>query len=146
MIRPYKSSDKERLVELLRLNTPAYFAPEEESDYLQYLDHLIESYYVVEEDGVVLGCGGINYVEEGRVARISWDIIHPDSQGKGLGSKLTEFRISKIRENPEVERISVRTTQLVSAFYERLGFKLVEIKPDFWAKGFDLYRMEMQLK
>ena len=38
-IREYSSSDKKMVIELLRLNTPKYFAPEEENDFIQYLDN-----------------------------------------------------------------------------------------------------------
>ncbi len=128
---------------MLRLNTPAYFAPSEESDFIHYLEKEVEDYYVAEENGTIIGCGGINYLENGTVARISWDIIHPDYQGKGIGKKLTAFRIAEIKKNPTVRSIVVRTSQLAYQFYEKMGFKLERIEKDFWAAGFDLYQMEM---
>lgn len=146
MIRPYIPTDREKLIELLRLNTPAYFAPEEEEDFREYLDHHLDQYFVVEDMNRIVGCGGINFAEDRKSVRISWDIIHPAAQGKGWGSKLTKYRIDKIREYPEVEVIIVRTTQLVYPFYERSGFELKEVVKDYWAEGFDLYRMEIQLK
>lgn len=146
MIRPYTPADKERLMELLRLNIPAYFAPSEEKDFLDYLDHHLDSYYVVEDGNTIVGCGGINFAEDRKSVCISWDVIHPAAQGKGWGSKLIKYRIDKIREHPEVKTIIVRTTQLVSRFYEKAGFELKEVVKDYWARGFDLYRMEIQLK
>lgn len=143
MIRPFQPSDKVKLLKLLRLNTPAYFAPSEESDFIHYLEKEVEDYYVAEENGTIIGCGGINYLENGTVARISWDIIHPDYQGKGIGKKLTAFRIAEIKKNPTVRSIVVRTSQLAYQFYEKMGFKLERIEKDFWAAGFDLYQMEM---
>lgn len=145
MIRPYTPTDKEKLMELLRLNTPAYFAPQEEDDFREYLDHELDQYFVVEDDNEIVGCGGINFAEDRKSVRISWDIIHPAAQGKGWGRKLTQYRIDKIREVPEVETIIVRTTQLVYPFYERAGFELKQVVPDYWAKGFDLYYMEIRL-
>ena len=98
--RPYTPADKEQLMALLRLNTPAYFHPSEESDLVEYLENHVEHYFVVEADGKILGSGGINYFAEKGEARISWDIIHPDHQGHGLGRELTQFRIDKIKEQP----------------------------------------------
>jgi N-acetylglutamate synthase-like GNAT family acetyltransferase len=83
----------------LRLNTPAYFAPSEENDFIDYLENEVEDYFVLEENGKIVGCGGINYWEHGTVARISWDIVHPDQQGKGIGKKLTLFRIEEIKKS-----------------------------------------------
>jgi N-acetylglutamate synthase-like GNAT family acetyltransferase len=145
MIRHFHITDTEQVLLLLRLNTPQYFDPSEESDLLDYLRHSIEDYFVVEENGRIVGCGGINYFEEKTVARISWDIIHPDFQGKGIGRKLTQHRISKIKHTTTVKQIVVRTTQLTHRFYEKLGFKLEKTERDFWAKGFDLYQMNLTL-
>lgn len=142
IIRAYTNSDRDSVMELLRLNTPEYFAPEEKQDLIYYLDNHIESYYVAEEDGKILGCGGFNLSDDAQYMRISWDIVHPESQGKGVGSKLTQYRIDRIKEHDGIQMISVRTTQLVYKFYEKFGFQVKETAKDFWAKGFDLYRME----
>ncbi len=112
-IRKYNPSDKPQLIELLRLNTPEYFSPNEEDDLIEYLDKDSENYYVLEIDSKILGCGGFNLWDDGKVARISWDILHPQSQGKGLGTELTKFRIQKIKEIESVKTIVVRTSQLV---------------------------------
>jgi ribosomal protein S18 acetylase RimI-like enzyme len=141
MIRPYHPSDKNELLVLLRLNTPAYFAPSEENDFIDYLEKEMEDYFVLEENGKIVGCGGINYWENGTVARISWDIVHPDQQGKGIGKKLTLFRIEEIKKKPTVQSIIVRTSQLAFRFYEKVGFELEKIEKDYWAEGFDLYEM-----
>lgn len=105
----------------------------------------VEDYFVVEDNGRIVGAGGINYFADS-IARISWDIVHPDFQGKGIGSKLTRYRVDRIKANTDTEVIVVRTTQLVYKFYQKLGFELVKVERDFWAKGFDLYQMELKLK
>lgn len=140
-IREYNKADKAILLDLLRLNTPQYFSPEEEADLVHYLDHEIDHYYVLEYDGKLVGCGGINRVDEGATGRISWDILHPDYQGKGLGSVLLNHRVQRLKEMPGVKTITVRTSQLVYKFYEKNGFALEEVVKDYWAPGYDLYRM-----
>jgi [ribosomal protein S18]-alanine N-acetyltransferase len=145
LIRPYVSEDKGELVALLRLNTPQYFDESEESDFIAYLDNEIEYYFVVEEDKKIVGSGGINYFTDSRLARISWDIVHPHFQGKGIGKKLTRYRIDQIKNNPVISTIEVRTTQLVHIFYQKMGFELFRVEKDFWANGFDLYQMTIEL-
>lgn len=142
-IRPFLPSDREAVLTLLRLNTPAFFAPGEEADFIRYLDEDAGLYHVVEENDRIVACGGMNLFTDG-TARISWDIVHPDVQGKGVGSRLTEFRIARLRETEHVERIVVRTSQLAYRFYARFGFEVKEIVKDYWAEGFDLYSMEMR--
>ncbi|SIR49242.1 GNAT family N-acetyltransferase [Pontibacter lucknowensis] len=145
MIRPYTSADQEALLQILRLNTPTYFAPEEEDDFVLYLHERLEDYYVIEQDGQVVGAGGINYFDGHTWARLSWDLIHPAFQGKGIGRELTLFRINKLKEMPGMQWLQVRTSQLVYPFYQKLGFELEKVEQDFWAKGIDLYQMKMNL-
>ena len=122
VIREYEPADKEAVMELLRLNTPRYFAPEEAADLDAYLERERELYYVLLHEERIVGCGGINFADGGTVGKISWDMVHP------------QYR--------SVRRITVRTSQLAFGFYEKRGFELKGIEKDYWAEGFDLYRME----
>jgi N-acetylglutamate synthase-like GNAT family acetyltransferase len=144
MIRKYTTKDKSRVLELFRLNTPNYFDASEESDFIKYLDHEREDYFVYEEHSKIIGVGGINYSFEEKVACISWDIIDPKWQGRGIGKKLIQFRINHINENPKIEIIRVRTSQYAFQFYGKMGFELDKIEKNYWAKNFDLYLMQMK--
>ena len=142
-IREYDTKDKNEVINLIRLNTPEYFGVEEESDLNKYLETERELYYVLLNDQKIVGCGGINFFENNTIGRISWDIFHPDYQGKSLGTKLLKHRIDKINSIESIQKITVRTSQVVYKFYEKQGFELFEIKKDYWAEGFDLYNMEL---
>lgn len=147
-IRAYKSSDKEHLIKLIRLNIPAYFEVSEEEDFINYLERELEDYFVVEDENTnqIIGCGGINYIstKTSVSARISWDMIHPNFQGKGIGNQLLCHRIEHIR-NKNIVSVSVRTSQLAYKFYQKIGFTLEKVEKDFWAEGFDLYFMKLEL-
>lgn len=147
MIRKYKKEDQEEVLNLLRLNTPKYFAASEEDDFVKYLNEEADHYFVVEKENVILGSGGFNLgFDEGKTARIAWDIIHPDFQGQGIGKELTLYRISQIRNHTKVNKIVVRTSQIVFKFYEKIGFKTEKIEKNYWADGFDLYLMTLENK
>ena len=146
MIRQYTSTDKDELLHLLKLNTPRYFAASEEIDFITYLDNYLEDYFVVEDNGKIIGAGGINYFFDNTEARLSWDLIHPDCQGQGLGKQLTLHRINYLKNNTPVNLLYVRTTQLAYLFYQKMGFVLEKIEKDLWAPGFDLYQMRMPLR
>ena len=141
-IRAYKDSDKLIVLNLLRLNTPTYFSPEEENDLIYYLENEIEYYFVLEINNQIVGAGGINFSDDKTIGKISWDIFHPNFQRKSFGSKLLTYRIKKIEQIKEVQEISVRTSQLVYKFYEKHGFELIEIVENYWAEGFHLYKMK----
>lgn len=142
-IRPYTENDKDSVIDLFRANTPDFFDLSEEKDLRDYLETEVADYFVVEENDELIGAGGINYFLQERTARISWDIVKPNSQGKGIGKKLTEHRINYLKNNNKVDLIVVRTSQHVFKFYEKMGFRLIKVEKDFWAKGFDLYLMEL---
>lgn len=141
-IREYEPADKEALMRLIRLNTPACFAPEEEADFDRYLENERELYYVLLVDGEIVGCGGINLAAGGTQARISWDILHPAWQGRSLGKRLLAYRMERLKAIGGIRKLTVRTSQVAYRFYEKQGFKLNEIRRDYWAEGFDMYRME----
>ena len=64
VVREYLTTDKEAVMNLIKLNTPDFFAEEETNDLSNYLDKGIELYYVLLVDGKVVGCGGINFAEK----------------------------------------------------------------------------------
>lgn len=146
VIRPYTPADKNCLLELIRLNTPGYFALPEEAEYKTYLEKELEDYFVAESNGMIIGGGGINYFPTSHEARISWDMVHPSFHGKGIGKQLTLHRIDIIKTDPSIRTIVVRTSQLAYQFYEKIGFVLDKIEKDFWAKGFDLCLMRMVVR
>lgn len=142
VIRNYTPQDKAAVIRLLRLNSPTYFAPSEEADLASYLASEVEDYFVAELDSEIVGAGGINYFPSEQTARLSWDIVAPSMQGKGIGQMLVTHRLKLLLSNPDVALVVVRTTQLVYAFYQKLGFELLKIERDYWAAGFDLYYMQ----
>jgi len=144
-IEDYHPSHLNQLIQLLSLNTPQYFALTEEADFIHYLKAEIEDYFSVKIHDEIVGCGGINYDLAHNLAIISWDIVHPEYQGKSLGKRLLEFRIDRIKLNYLIQKVVVRTSQHAYGFYEKAGFKLIHTKNDFWAKGFDLYHMELEI-
>ena len=142
IIREYCPTDRNDVMNLIRLNIPKYFAVKEEADLGRYLDEEVELYYVLLFAGMIVGCGGINFADNMTTGKISWDIMHPDYQGKSLGKKLLRYRIEVLKAIPSIKKITVRTSQLAYKFYEKQGFTLNEIKRNYWADGFDMYSMQ----
>ena len=143
-IREYKPADKPILIEILKLNTPKYFAESEADDLELYLENEIEKYFIIEIQGKIIGAGGINFNYYNKEGRISWDFIHPEYQGKGIGQKLLNHRIELLKSMENIQKITVRTSQAAYKFYEKNGFQLQNIIKDFWSEGFDLYRLKYE--
>lgn len=146
-IRKYRIEDQQQVLKLLRLNSPDNFHPSEEVDLQEYLKKEAEHYFVTEALGAILAAGGYNTgFDSGKTARISWDMVHPEFQGLGIGKELTTFRITEIKKSPEVQKIVVRTTPQAEKFYEKLGFQKSHFEKDFWAPGFDLVVMQISIR
>lgn len=144
-IRRYVAHDKLQLIMTLELLVPAFFAPEEVDDFAAYLDQETEDYFVAELKGKVIGAGGINYGLDGETGIISWDFVHPDYRGHGVGSALLSHRLHILQATKGIRTVTVRTSQMAYQFYERHGFCLREIQKDFWSEGYDMYFMTLDL-
>jgi ribosomal protein S18 acetylase RimI-like enzyme len=141
-IREYETNDKDDVIKLVRLNTPEFFATDEEEDLNKYLETERELYFVLLYDGKIVGSGGINFADGKTIGKISWDIFHPDFHGKYLGTNLLKHRIDILNSIDSIQKITVRTSQATYKFYEKQGFELFETIKDYWADGFDMYNME----
>ncbi|MCB0687059.1 MAG: GNAT family N-acetyltransferase, partial [Saprospiraceae bacterium] len=109
-LRPYRQDDFDKVIRVFQTNVPQFFAPQEEQEFAIYLQEKREDYYIVEISEQVVGGGGINYFPQQHLARISWDFLHPDFQGKGYGKALTLYRIQKIQSDPQYDTVMVRTS------------------------------------
>lgn len=144
IIRPYSSNDKASLTKIMQALIPQYFNYNELADFILYLNNEIDEYFVIECNNKIVGSGGINLFPNKKLGKISWDMIHPDAQGKNYGSKLLNYRIDKLITQPAIENIQVRTTQLAYKFYNKHGFEIQQIIPNYWAAGYDLYDMMLK--
>lgn len=145
MFRTYNQQDKPQLLQLIRLNTPHYFDSSEEALFAAYLNEKVEDYFVLEDGEQVLGCGGLNYEENGTAAIMAWGMIHPDHHGKGLGTTLVKHRLGVLKQKPLVNKCVVRTSQHTYRFYEKMGFVVKHTQKAFWGPALDLYHMEMEI-
>lgn len=146
MIRDYNESDFDKVVQLLELNTPQFFDPSEEQDFINYLLNEREDYFVVEKENEIVGVGGVNYnVGKQKETRFSWDMVHPKKKGLGIGQSLVEYRVALVKRIGKGKIITIRTSQLAFLFYEKFKFELKSVEKDYWAKGLDLYLMELKI-
>lgn len=144
IILPYSTGHEADVLALLRLNTPAAFAPSEEADFIDYLHEKREQYFVMASGEQIVGCGGINTADEGATGVISWDMIHPDYHRIGIGSRLLQHRLQILHQMPGIQKIIVRTSQFAHHFYGKHGFELIRQHRDYWAPGYDMYLMEFR--
>ncbi|MDX1627065.1 MAG: GNAT family N-acetyltransferase [Fulvivirga sp.] len=142
VIIPYQKEHKPRLIEIFNLNTPKYFAPEEQADFETYLHENGRNYYVLKSFNEIAGSGGFQF--NGHVASISWLMIDPDFKGEGFGMALFNHCLDKLRKK-NVSAIEVMASEYAHKFFKKLGFDITEFHENFWNTGVDFFRMKKQL-
>ena len=145
VIRTAQKQDFKFLSKIFSLNVPKYFDKKELNDFKKYFNSKnLESYFIIESQGKVVGGGGYAY-ENMKTARICWLFIDPNYHGFGFGKKLVNYCIKILKNNRRLNVIEVETTNLTYKFYEKLNFKIVYIKKDYWPNNDDLYFMKIDL-
>ena len=144
--RPYTPADAPACLELFDSNCPLYFHSSERADYQQFLQDPADrgDYWVMDLEGEVVGCGGV-WVSPENQGGLSWGMVRRGLHGQGLGTRLTVFRLERLRARPEVRQIRVDTSQHTEAFYARQGFVVVGRTENGFAPGLDEVKMVLEL-
>jgi len=90
----------------------------------ELLEREVEKFFVIEHDGVILGCAAL-YPLAGRAVELAAVAVRPEYQGKGYGEKLLEHGCSEARRLG-CKKLFVLTTRTTHWFIER-GFAEVDV-------------------
>lgn len=142
--RSFEGSDTDACLAVFDSNVPDYFTREERELFTAFLLDLPGPYLVLEMDhGTIGACGGYAFRDDGRVADMCWGMVRRDLHGRQLGRALTESRIEAAEREATVREIALNTSQHTRGFYERLGFRVIEVIGDGYAPGLDRCEMRM---
>src|SRR6185503_4670446 len=108
------------------------------------LDSLPGPYFIIEDKGTVIGCGGWALDSED-VAALTWGMVRRDYHQRGIGRELLRYRIQAIRDDGRAKVLRLRTIPRVQGFFAREGFNVVDIVPDGYGPGMDRVTMELLL-
>lgn len=144
-IRTFDQDDAAGCLAVFDSNVPSDFRVQERADFEAFIDALPGPYWVVEEEGRVIACGGAALEAEGATAALCWGMVRRDRQGEGWGRLLTKRRLEWARTQPGVRRVALRTSQRTRGFYERMGFRAVLVISDGIAPGLDAVDMILTL-
>ncbi len=127
---------------VFQANVPGFFDPKEAQLFSQYLDRHPDTYWTMKLEDRIVGGVGHYFDEKDKTGQITWIFFHPEYSGRGLGKQAMEHCLEILESNPKLEKMVVRTSQLVYRFFEKFGFALQYTEKDYWAPGLDLYYME----
>ena len=116
-IRPYTAGDREGCLGVWESASPAA----ERGEFEAYLDGGGQRFFVAEQDGAVIGCGG--FAVHGNAARLEWGMVRREWQRQGLGRFLLFYRMRAIGKAGEAEMVSAECPAAVAGFYAKQGFR-----------------------
>jgi len=152
-VRKYQKKDHAACMELFISNTPKFFAIEEVPIFEEWLvaqeKGLIanpisekEYYFVLEDHNKIVGCAGYLSVKDSNEVHLSWGMVDSKFQKLGYGKELLEYRLQSISQNFPHKKICLETTQNIAPFFEKYGFKVINIEPKFYSESLDRYEMK----
>lgn len=151
-IKQYSKEHNRSCIRIFESNTPRYFAEDEQeglelwlsgqdSGHLAYKNTEAEFFYVLEDKGLVVACGGYYIIRGSQVANLVWGMVQCSLHNQGLGKMLFEYRIKEIKDKFPGFKILLDTTQHTYQFFEKQGFSTTQIRTDFYGPKLDRYDM-----
>ncbi|HYT91317.1 MAG TPA: GNAT family N-acetyltransferase [Gemmataceae bacterium] len=142
--RPYASDDRPACLAIYDSNAERFFAPGDREVFIAFLERKQGFFGVLcDESGAVAGCGGIGTHQDGKLAVLTWGMIHAQRHGQGLGRALALARLRKLSDMTEVEKVILNTSNRTVGFYLKLGFRVARFVPNGYREGLDRYDLEM---
>ena len=138
MFRNYQSGDQADCLALFDLNCPAFFAPNERVDYEVFLAAVPDWYELCVVAGAIIGAFGLDPAH----AALRWIMIHPDAQGRGVGSAIMTH-VMNAASRKGVSSISIAASQKSAPFFAKFGAISQSTLENGWGPGMD--RIDMTL-
>ena len=142
-LKPCDTTHRAACVAVFESNLPEFVTRPERGQFEAFLEKRECPYFVVKKrSGVVVACGG--YDAQPNQARLCWGLVRRDLHRRGIGRFLLTSRLLRIYDKCGDTVVRMDTSQLTCAFFERLGFRVVDrIEHGYRA---NLHKLEMELQ
>jgi len=131
--RKAKKEDISKMFEILKINSPKY--PKklafQELNEMFSKSLLKPTYIVIEDKKEILAFGGFIYSWiDNMVFNIFWVNTNPKYKSQGVGSKLMNDLIDRIKKTKNIKAKMILISTKIPNFYKKFGFKKVTSKYD----------------
>ena len=138
LIRPIEKSDNPQVAQVIRSVLVDFGVPKVGTAYADVsLDMMFEAYemenaayFVVEENGVVIGGGGVAKLDnyDGNVCELQKMYFSPVARGRGLGTQMIDLCLKRAKEMG-YQKCYLETMSYMDAaqkLYKRYGFQYLD--------------------
>lgn len=129
-IREFHEDDLEACLDIHRSNEPDYLEPGGIHGFVEFLARGTSYYLVVEHDGKIVACGGLELAGDSDHTTLVYGLVHRQFHGKGFGSTLLAARLSLLEHEGGPVPVWMSTSLAAASFYGRFGFALHSVTPD----------------
>jgi N-acetylglutamate synthase-like GNAT family acetyltransferase len=129
-IREYQTEDLEACAEVFRSNQPAGAKPDALNAFVEFLSYGTSYYLVIEHEGELVACGGLELVGDSDSASLVQLMVHGDYQGRGYGTTLMTACIALLDQEDRPFDLWVNTPRPAAPFYRQYGFRQHPVSPD----------------
>ncbi|NQZ11742.1 MAG: GNAT family N-acetyltransferase [Algicola sp.] len=138
----YNKKYRSQCIDAFDSNVGKYFDLTERKEFIEFLDSLndLSTYFVCIRDGRVVACGGVD--KKSTIASLDWGMVHRDFHGQGLGTHLTDFRLSQLKADNTIDLVTIETSQHTEGFYIKRGFITTKVVKNGFGQGIDCVYMQ----
>ncbi|MBM3124445.1 MAG: GNAT family N-acetyltransferase [Chloroflexi bacterium] len=141
--RRYRPNDQAACLALFEGNCPAFFAPNERSDYLGFLEAEPLDYKVGLIEGRIVCAFGLQI--DRSEGTLKWMLVCPQQHAQGIGTGIMEHVLSE-SYTAGVQLLRIAASHKSAPFFARFGAQPVDEIPNGWGPGMHRVDMEMRLE
>jgi ribosomal-protein-alanine N-acetyltransferase len=123
--RRFQISDLPQCLEIYKLNEPGRFPEGVLDAYEKCLREQSSYVLVAERNGQIIATGGIAYARKPYSAMLSYGLVKPEEQGKGIGTALLLARLALLKQSDSAYCVLIGALAKSLGFYERFGFRMI---------------------
>lgn len=121
--RRFDPADLPQCLELYALNEPGRFPMGVKPQYENSLTEGHAYHLVTEDEGRIVASGGVSYVVHDDRVCLSFGLVHPSHQGRGIGTALLMARLAMLKPRRFTYHVFIFAVEASLPYYRRFGFR-----------------------
>lgn len=135
-VREYQPDDLEACIEIYRSNELDYLNPAGLDAFIEYLTVGPSYFLVIEYDGGIVACGGLELVGDADTASLQHGMVLREYHRRGFGTTLLAARLSLLEPEVRPVEVWIKTPTRSLPFYTYIGFAPQSKAGKITEKGF----------